>query len=328
MNGAEMKAICQSRYGDPLEVLRLEDLEPRTLGDDDVLIRVRAAGVNARDWHTVTGLPYLVRVAGGGLRAPKEKVPGRDVSGVVEKTGRSVTRFQVGDEVFGWADGTFAELAVTREDLLIAKPSRISHEHAAAVPLAASTALQAVRDHGNVQEGQRVAIAGASGGVGTFAVQMAASLGAHVTAVCRKRNEAMVRSLGAKDVVDYTTQDFTHRGERYDLILEIAGARSFGSYRAALAPRGMAISISGDGGRFLGPLPRIAKGLLRSAMTKQSYGFFVSDEKQRDLQELAQMLDAGGLTPVVDRTYSLDQAPEAVRYLLEGHTMGKVVVTI
>jgi NADPH:quinone reductase-like Zn-dependent oxidoreductase len=322
-----MKAIVQREYGAPLEVLRLEDVDEPSPGDGEVLVRVRAAGVNALDWHLVTGEPTIMRLVGMGFRRPKRPGVGRDVAGVVEAVGQGVTRLRPGDEVFGWCAGAFAELVVTREDSLVPKPPDVTFEQAAAVPVAAITALQGLRDKGEVRPGQQVLITGASGGVGTFAVQLAKHLGAEVTAVCSTRNLELVRSIGADHVVDYTREDLTRSGKRYDLILDIAGRPSLLGCRRSLQPGGRLVLVGGEGGRWLGPLPRMVRALLLGLLGNWTVRAFVAEETREDTLELADLLAAGALSPVIDRTYDLAGAPEAVRYLEEGHTQGKVVVT-
>jgi NADPH:quinone reductase-like Zn-dependent oxidoreductase len=322
-----MKAIVQRAYGPPLEVLRLEELDDPTPGDGEVLVRVRAAGVNALDWHLVTGEPTILRLVGMGLRRPKRSGVGRDVAGVVEAVGPGVTRLQAGEEVFGWCAGAFAELVVTREDSLVPKPAAVTFEQAAAVPVAAITALQGLRDKGEVRPGQQVLITGASGGVGTFAVQLARHLGAEVTAVCSTRNLDLLRSIGADRVVDYTREDFTHSRHRYDVILDIAGRPSLLGCRRSLKPGGRLVLAGGEGGRWLGPLPRMGRALLLGLLGSRKVRAFTAKENREDTLELADLLAAGHLSPVLDRTYDLAGAPEAVRYLEQGHTQGKVVVT-
>jgi NADPH:quinone reductase-like Zn-dependent oxidoreductase len=324
-----MEAIVQHGYGPPLAVLRLEEVADPEPGDGEVLVRVRAAGVNALDWHLVKGEPRVMRVTGMGLRRPKHPGVGRDVAGVVEAVGAGVTRFQRGDEVFGWCSGAFAELVVTREDHLVPKPPDVSFEHAAAVPVAALTALQGLRDRGEVQPGEHVLITGASGGVGTFAVQLAGHLGAEVTAVCSTRNVDLVRSLGADHVVDYTREDAVGRGGgRYDVIFDLAGRPSLLGCRRSLAPGGRLVLGGGEGGPWVGPLPRMVRGLLLGAVGDRSIRAFLATETQEDTVTLAELLATGELTSVIDRTYALADAAEAVRYLEEGHTQGKVVVTV
>jgi NADPH:quinone reductase-like Zn-dependent oxidoreductase len=276
----------------------------------------------------MTGLPYVVRLA-FGVRKPKNGVPGRDVAGIVEAVGKDVTRFQPGDEVFGWCtSGVLAEYACVEQGNLAPKPANLSFEQAAAVTVSATTALQALRDKGEVQPGQKVLIVGASGGVGTFAVQIAKSLGAEVTGVCSTRNVDMVRSIGADHVIDYTKEDFTQSGRRYDVIFDNAEAHSLSGCRRALAPKGTYIPNRGSGGRWIGPLGRIAKARFLSLFSRQKLRPFLSRENRADLLALAELIAAGKLTPVIDRTYPLSQAAEALRYVGEGHTQGKIVVTV
>lgn len=323
-----MKAITQREYGRPLEVLRYEDIDVPAVGDDEVRVRVRAAGVNALDWHLVTGEPRIMRLVGMGVRRPKQTGVGRDVAGVVDAVGAKVDRLRPGDEVFGWCEGAFAEVIVTAESSLVAKPSDVSFEQAAAVPVAAMTALQALRDHAKVSPGDHVLITGASGGVGTFAVQLAKHLGAEVTAVCSTRNVEVVRAIGADHVVDYTRADFTRRGVRYDAILDIAGRPSLRGCRRSLKPGGRIVMAGGEGGRWLGPLPRMVRGMLLGVVGGITVRVFESKETLEDMVVLAELLGAGALMPVIDRPYDLPEAAEAVRYLEVGHTRGKVVVTV
>jgi len=327
-----MKAIVHHEYGSPVDVLALEEIDRPVCGDDEVLVRVRAASVNPADWHMVRGVPYIARLS-FGLRAPKHRVPGCDVAGPVEAVGRNVTMLQPGNEVFGspFGDrfGAFAEYACVPGGLLALKPANLSFEHAAAVPLAALTALQALRDHGRIQPGHRVLVIGASGGVGTFAVQIAKSFGAEVTGVCSTRNVDMVRSIGADHVVDYTQADFTERGGRYDLILQLAGTRSPSDCRRALTSTGTLLPISGESdGRWIGPVARIVAALALSPFVSQRMASFTVKPNREDLQLLGRLIEAGTVTPVIDRTYSLSEVPEAIRYLEEGHARGKVVVTV
>ena len=322
-----MKAIVQRAYGPPLEVLRLEDVDDPQPGDGEVLVRVAAAGVNALDWHLVTGEPTFMRAVGMGVRRPKRSGVGRDVAGVVDAVGPDVTRFQPGDEVFGWCAGAFAELVVTGEDSLVPKPTNVTFEQAAAVPVAAITALQGLRDKGQVQRGQQVLVTGASGGVGTFAVQLAKHLGAEVTAVCSTRNLELVRSIGADHVVDYTREDVTRSGRRYDVILDIAGRPSLLGCRRSLKPAGRLVLVGGEGGRWLGPLPRMGLALGLGLLGSRKVRAFTAKENREDTLLLAELLTTGYLRAVIDRIYDLTAAPEAVHYLEEGHTRGKVVIT-
>jgi NADPH:quinone reductase-like Zn-dependent oxidoreductase len=322
-----MKAIAHDRYGPP-GVLELRDVDVPVPGDDDVLIRVHAAGVDPGVWHLTTGLPYAVRL-GYGLRAPKIRVRGMDVAGRVEATGKNVTRFKSGDQVFGSCDGAFAEYACARQDRLARIPANLTFEQAAAVPVSACTALQALRDRGRIRPGQQVLIIGAAGGVGTFAVQLAKAFGAHVTGVCSTAKTDLVRSIGADDVVDYTRDDFADAGRRHDLILDTAGLRSLSHLRRALTPRGTLVIVGGEGeGRWLGGTDRVLRALVLAPFIRQRLCGLFSTQRQEDLRLLAELIEAGKVTPIIDRTYALDEVPEAVRHLAEGRARGKVVVTV
>ena len=322
-----MMAIVQRRYGGP-DVLEYTQVAKPVVGDDDVLVRVHAAAVHPGDYFLMTGVPYVIRLA-FGLRRPRSGVPGMDVAGRVEAIGRNVQGLDLGDEVFGWSTtGTLAEYACAPADHFAPKPANLTLEQAAAVPMSASTALQALRDIANVQPGQTVLITGASGGVGTFAVQIAKALGAEVTGVCSTRNVDLVRSLGADHVIDYTRTDFTRTGQRYDVILDNVEAQSLSAARRALTPTGTLIPNSGAGGRWFGPLGRILKARLRSLFTRQALRPFLSRENRHDLLALKALIEAGKVTPVIDRTYPLSQAAAALRYVGAGHTQGKVVVTV
>jgi NADPH:quinone reductase-like Zn-dependent oxidoreductase len=326
-----MKAIRYYRYGPP-EVLRLEDAATPAVGDDDVLIRVMAASVNPLDWHFMRGLPYLIRPTSGLLR-PKESGLGADLAGRVEAVGQRVTTFAPGDEVFGsrlGGLGTLAEYVSVRHDaVVLPKPANMTFEQAASVPIAAFTALQALRDHGGVRPGHKVLVNGASGGVGTFAVQIARALGAEVTGVCSTANLELVASIGASQVIDYTREDFTRTGRRYDLLIDIAGNRPLGACRRVLTPRGVLVGVGGPNqGRWLGPMTRLAKALVLSPVVSQKLTFFLAKPNPDDLAVVRDLLLAGKVTPVIDRTYSLGEAPEAIRYLEQGHARGKVVITV
>ena len=322
-----MQAITYHQYGPP-DVLELETVDLPALGDDEVLVRVRAASVNPRDWHYLRGLPYIMRPI--GLRIPKDGGLGSDIAGQVEAVGRAVTRFRPGDEVYAFVlAGGFAEYARVPENVLGPKPANLSFEEAAAVPLAALTALQGLRDHGRVQPGQRVLVVGASGGVGTFAVQLAKLSGAEVTGVCSTRNLELVRSLGADHVIDYTREDFAGNGRRYDLVFQLAGTRSPAAIRHALTPKGRLILSSGESsGRWVGPMDRIVKAAALSPFVPQTLAPFEAKQSRDDLQVLKDLIEAGKLTPVIDRTYPLRETPEALRYLEKGHARGKVVITV
>ena len=321
-----MKAIAQDRYGSA-DVLALQEVDRPVVGDDQVLVRVRAAAVNALDWHFMRGAPYMVRPM-LGWRRPKVRVRGVDVAGRVEAVGKDVRAFQPGDDVFGWCNGAFAEFACASEDHFVLKPSDLTFEQAAAVPLAAMTALQGIRDSGRVEAGHRVLIVGASGGVGTFAVQIAKSLGAEVTGVCSTRNAELVRSIGADHVVDYTRDDVTRSSERFDVIFELAGTATPGAYRRLLTPTGTLVMSSGDGGRWLGPLGRMLKAKIANPFVSQSMSFLSAVENHADLVVLKTMLESGAIRPVIDRTYSLSQATDAIRHVDAGHTQGKTVITV
>jgi NADPH:quinone reductase-like Zn-dependent oxidoreductase len=323
-----MKAIVYHEYGSP-DVLELQEIDKPVVKDGDVLVRVRAASANPADWHYMRGLPYIMR-PGAGLRRPKQSVLGRDISGQVEEVGKDVRGFRPGDEVFAEVEaGGFAEYTCVSEDLLLLKPADLTFEQAAAVPLAALTALQGLRDTGQVQPGQKVLIIGASGGVGTFAVQIAKSFGAIVTGVCSTRNVEMVRSLGADHVIDYTQEDFTRSGQKYDLIFQLAGTRSPSDLRRALTAQGTLVLSSGESdGRWLGPVDRMIKAVVLSPFVSQKLGSFLAKPNKDDLQFLKELIEAGTVKPVIDRTYPLGEAPEAIRYLEEGHARGKVVISV
>jgi NADPH:quinone reductase-like Zn-dependent oxidoreductase len=320
-----MKAIVQDTYGST-DVLDLGDIDEPVVGDNDVLVRVHAAGVDRGVWHLMTGLPYLIRLV-SGLRAPKTRVPGMDVAGRVEAVGKDVTRFQPGDEVFGTCRGSYAEYANAREDKIAPKPANLTFEQAAAVPISASTALQGLRDAGKVQPGHKVLIIGAAGGVGTYAVQLAKAFGAEVTGVCSTTKVDVVRSIGADHVIDYTRDDFAETGQRYDLILDIAGNRSLSHLRRALTPRGTLVIAGGEeGGRWFGGIDRQLRAHMLSPFVGQRLGTFISKQNSEDLVVLTGFIEAGKVTPVIDTTYPLSEAPEAIRYLAEGHARGKVVI--
>jgi NADPH:quinone reductase-like Zn-dependent oxidoreductase len=324
---AGMKAVVQRRYGPP-EVLEYTDVGRPVVGDGDVLVRVRAASVHPGDYFVMTGVPSMVRLA-FGLRRPRHPIPGRDLAGVVAAVGKDVTDLQLGDEVFGWSTaGTLAEYACVSADQLVRTPANLSAGQAAAVPTSGLTALQALRDIAHVQPGQAVLITGASGGVGTFAVQIAKALGAEVTGVCSTRNMELVRSVGADHVIDYTRTDFTRTGLRYDVIFDNVEAQSLSEARRALTPTGTLIPNSGRGGLWVGPLGRVVKARARSLFTRQTLRPFTSFAKRRDLLDLAELLEAARLTPVIDRTYRLSAAADALRYVGAGHTRGKVVITV
>lgn len=327
-----MKAIVCDTYGPPDEVLQLTEIDKPTIGDNDILVRVHATSVNPADWHIARGEPYIARLA-LGLRAPKYRILGCDVAGQIEATGAKVTAVQPGDEVFGSpfdrGFGAFAEYVRVPEQALALKPSNLSFDQAATVPLAASTALQALRDHGRTKPGTKVLIIGASGGVGTFAVQIAKYYDAEVTGVCSATNIDLVRSLGADHVIDYTQQDFAHNGQRYDLVLQLAGLLTVSDYRRILTPNGTLLMLAGDSkGRWIGPVGRVIRALMLSPFVSQKLANFTVKPNSEDLQLLRKLIEAGDVTPVIDRTYPLNEIPDAIQYLEEGHTRGKNVVTL
>ncbi|MDQ3835275.1 MAG: NAD(P)-dependent alcohol dehydrogenase [Actinomycetota bacterium] len=323
-----MKAIVRYKYGSP-DVLELRDIDKPEITDDEVLVRVHAAGVDRGAWHLMTGLPYPIRLAGYGLRAPKNPVLGRDLAGVVDTVGKNVSRFQPGDEVFGIGEGSFAEYARARENKLAPKPPNLTLEQAAVVAISGLTALQALRDHGRVEPGQEVLIIGASGGVGTYAVQIAKAFGAHVTGVCSTAKMEMVRSIGADHVIDYTREDFAEGERRYDLILDVGGNSSLARLRRALTPWGTLVIVGGEGGgRWLGGTDRQLRALALSPFVGQKLSTFINKENHEDMLALKDLIEAGKLTPVIDRTYPLAETPEAIRYLQEGHAQGKVVISV
>jgi NADPH:quinone reductase-like Zn-dependent oxidoreductase len=322
-----MKAIAQDRYGSA-GVLKLVDIDRPTAGDDDVLVQVHAAGLDQGAVHFMTGLPYLLRL-GFGLRAPKHRVRGREVAGVVNAVGKNVRRFLPGEEVFGIGEGCFAEYVRARESKLASKPAKLTFEQAATVAISALTALQSLRDTGKVRPEQKVLIIGAGGGVGTFAVQLAKVFGAEVTGVCSTTKTGLVRSIGADDVIDYSREDFADGKRRFDLILDFAGNRSLSQLRRALTPRGTLVLGGGeDGGRWLGGMERTLGALMLSPFVSQNLRMLMVTERGRDLQYLKELIDADKITPVIDRTYPLSETPEAMRYLAGGHAHGKIVITV
>jgi NADPH:quinone reductase-like Zn-dependent oxidoreductase len=323
-----MKAIVRDKYGSP-EVLELRDIHKPEITDDEVLVRVHAAGVGRDVWHVMTGLPYPIRLAGYGLRAPKNPIIGSDVAGVVEAVGKNVSRFQPDDGVFGIGEGSYAEYVCAREDKLAPKPANLTFEQAAVVAICGLTALQGLRDHGRVEPGQKVLLIGASGGVGTYAVQIAKAFGAHVTGVCSTKKVEMVRSIGADHVIDYTQEDFAEGEQRYDLILDIGGNSSLARLRRVLTLRGTLMIVGGEtDGRWLGGTDRQLRALMLSRFVGQKLGTFVSSENHEDMIVLKDLIESGKLTPVIDRTYPLSETPEAIRYLEQGHARGKVLITV
>jgi NADPH:quinone reductase-like Zn-dependent oxidoreductase len=323
-----MKAIVQDEYGSP-DVLELEDIDQPVVKDNEVLVRVGAAGVDPGVWHLMAGLPYLIRIMGFGLRSPKTRVRGTDLAGRVEAADKDVTEFQPGDEIFGSCDGSFAEYATAREDKIAPKPANLTMEQAAAVPASALTALQGLRDRGQIQPGQKVLIIGASGGVGTYAVQLAKAFGAEVTGVCSTTKVDMVRSIGADHVIDYTRDDFSDGVQRYDLILDTAGNRSLSHLRRALTPEGTLVIVGAEtGGRWLGGSDRQLRALMLSPFVSQKLRAFIATASKEDLVVLTELIEAGKVAPVIDSTYPLSETPEAIRYIEEGHARGKVVITV
>ena len=322
-----MKAILQSRYGPPLDVLELTDVDMPKVEEGRVLVQVMAASINPLDWHLVRGTPYLVRMQ-AGLKSPKRKSPGADVAGVVESVGANVTRFRPGDKVFGEGAGTCAEYVSIPERGLTTKPENLTFEQAAAVPIAAQTALQGLRDKGQLQQGQHVLVNGASGGVGTFAIQIAKSLGAQVTGVCSTRNVDMVRSIGADDVIDYTSQNYTLGDRRYDLILDMVGSQTLSANKRSLTPNGRYVSVGAEMDDWLGPVIHISRVLTASVGGDQKMVPMLATLSRDDLGTLRNLLEAGDVTPVIDRTYPLSAVPEAIQYVERGHTRGKVVIQV
>jgi NADPH:quinone reductase-like Zn-dependent oxidoreductase len=324
-----MKAVVQGTYG-AADVLELREIDQPVPKDNEMLVRVHAAGVDPGVWHLMTGRPYLVRVMGYGLRTPKVGVRGRDVAGRVEAVGTNVTRFHPGDQVFGIGEGSFAEYVCARADKLVPKPANLSFEQAAAVPISGLTALQALRDTGKVQPGQQVLIIGAAGGVGSFAVQLAKAFGAEVTGVCSTTKAGLVRSLGAGEVIDYTREDFTDGARRWDLIVDTAGRRPLSQLRRALTRRGTLVIVGGEGGgRWLGGFDRmILRAPILSLLVRQRLRPLTSKERSEDLVVLKELIEAGKVTPVIDRTYPLSEVPEAIRYLEAGHARGKIVIGV
>ena len=322
-----MKAWVRDRYGLP-DVLELREVERPELADDGVLVRVRAVSVNPAEWYSVTGNPFPARVT-GGLRRPKSKLVGADFAGVVEEVGNDFEGLAPGDEVFGGRTGAFAEYVFVK-NAVARKPPNLTFEEAAAVPIAGITALQGLRDHGRLRPGQKVLVNGASGGVGTFAVQVAKALGAEVTAVCSTRNLETARSLGADDVVDYTKEDFTRSGRRYDLLFDVAGSRRWSEYKRVLT-RDATVVVAGVGGVKrgpIGPLGRIVRMRLRSIGASQRCVFFIAKLTREDMEVMRELLESGQVKPVIDRRYELGELPDALRYLAAGHARGKVVVTL
>jgi NADPH:quinone reductase-like Zn-dependent oxidoreductase len=323
---SKMRAIVQDQYGETVDVLRLEEIDPPQIGDDDVLVRVHAASVHIGDWHVMTGLPYLLRVVGFGFRAPKVRVRGMDVAGTVETIGQNVTQFRTGDEVFGTCNGSFAEQASAAADALAPKPVNLSFEQAAAVPTSAVAALQALRDAGDIKPGHKVLIIGASGGVGLFAVQIAKSFGAEVTGVCSTTKVYLVRAI-ADHVIDYTKEDITQSGQQYDLILVMGGNHSLSQLKRVLSPGGTLVPVGTEAGnRWVGGKAWI-QAMLVSRLVRHLRPL-ASEPNQADLHFLTELIEAGKIIPVIDRTYPLERVPEAMRYLEAGQARGKIIITV
>jgi NADPH:quinone reductase-like Zn-dependent oxidoreductase len=323
-----MQAIVRARYGSP-DVLQLKEVEKPVPKDGELLVKVHAASVNALDWHLMRGKPLLARTGGNGLRKPTDQRLGVDLAGRVEAVGSKITQFQVGDDVFGRGVGAFAEYACAREDAVVVKPTAMTYEAAAAVPVAALTALEGLRDKGRIQPGQQVLIQGASGGVGTFAVQIAKAFGAEVTAVCSTRNVDTARSIGADHVIDYTQADFTKSGQRYDLILGVNGYHPIFAYRRALRPGGTYVMVGASNEHLIQALLQLMLlGPVMSRTGREKMGLFFANPKQKDLVFVKELIEAGKVVPVIERRYPLRETAEAIRYLEEGHAKGKLVITV
>jgi NADPH:quinone reductase-like Zn-dependent oxidoreductase len=323
-----MQAVVQETYGDA-DVLHVTQIDTPTMGDAEVLVHVRAAGLDRGTWHLMTGRPYLMRIMGFGLRGPKNRVPGLDVAGTVAAVGSKVTRFVVGDEVFGVSRGSFAEFAAAKEDKLALKPPSLTFEQAAVVPVSAITALQGLRDRGRIEADQKVLIVGASGGVGTYAVQLAKAFGAEVTGVCSTAKVDLVRSIGADHVLDYTKDDFADGTRHYDLILDLGGNSKTPRLRRALAPHGTLVIVGGEsGGRVTGGFGRQLRAPLVSLFVRERLTMLASKENAADLEALTDLIEAGAVTPSIDRVYPLDQAPDAMARLAAGRVRGKVAIRI
>ena len=328
--GELIEAVVYHEFG-PADVLRVEKVEKLLPNDDQVLVKVRAAAANPLDWHYMRGSPLIARVMGMGFLKPKSSRLGVDMAGRIEPVGNNVTQFKPGDEVFGTGRGAFGEYVRASVKRIALKPPNISFEQAAAVPVAGLTALQGLRDKGNVHQGQKVLINGASGGVGTFAVQIAKAFGAEVTGVCSTRNVELVRSIGADHVVDYTKEDFTQSGQRYDVIYDTVGNHSMSELRRVLNPKGIAIMIGGGGpnsGGVIGPLAKPVQAFLYSPFVTQKFVFFLAEIRTDDLNVMRELMESGKVKPVIDRTYPLAQTADAIRYLEQGHARGKVIVTV
>lgn len=319
-----MKAVVRERYG--LDAVELQEVERPELADDGVLVRVRASSVNRVDWYDVTGTPWVARPL-IGLRGPKSRVIGRDFAGTVEAVGKAVTELRPGDDVFGGRSGSFAEYVCVTEGVAL-KPANLTYEEAAAVPVAALSALQGLRDHGQLRPGQEVLVNGASGGVGTFAVQIAKALGANVTAVCSTRNVEQARSLGADHVIDYDGEDFTRSGRRHDVILDVAGGKSWSQCRRVLKPHATLVMVGAKGNRLIGPLGHIAKVRLAASRGSRKAVFFIASINRPDMRVLRELLESGEVKPVVETRYELGEVADALRYMGRGHARGKIVIGV
>lgn len=323
-----MKAIVQDRYGSP-DVLKLAEIDKPSIGDSEVLVRVHAAGVDRGVWHVMAGLPYLIRIMGYGLRAPTKRVRGMEVAGTVEAVGNRVTQLAIGDEIYGACEGSFADYARVKESRCAPKPTNLTFVQAAAVPVSGLTALQAVRDKGAVRAGQSVLVIGASGGVGTFAVQIAKALGAEVTGVCSTAKMDLVRSIGADHVIDYTRGDFAEPGRRYDVILDMGGNRPLSELRCALTPGGTLVMVGGEhGDKWVGGMGRPLWALVLSRLVSQNMAMFIAEVRRKDLLHMTDLIESGTVTPVIDKTYPMANAAEAVRYLEQGRARGKIVIKV
>jgi NADPH:quinone reductase-like Zn-dependent oxidoreductase len=323
-----MRAIVQNRYGGA-DLLQYQRVAVPAAAENEVLVRVHAAGLDRGTWHLMSGKPYLMRVVGLGFRGPKQSVPGRDLAGTIQAVGSAVTKFTVGEEVYGVGRGSFAEYAVAAEDKLAHKPRSLSFEQAAVVPISAGTALQALVDHGRIEAGQRVLIIGASGGVGSYAVQLAKAFGAEVTGVAGASKQDLLRSLGADRALDYTTDDFADGSHRYDLVVDIAGNPSLARLRSALTPQGTAVLVGGEeGGDLTGGMNRSLRAVALSPLVSQRLVWFIAKERGSDLERLTDLLMSGQVVPSIDTTYPLDRVPDAMRHLAAGKVRGKVAITI
>jgi len=322
-----MRAIIQAAYGPPDHVLELRDIDRPAIKEDEVLVEIHAAAVAGDDWHLMRGEPYVARLV-TGLRRPTHRVPGRDVAGRVGSVGAAVADLRIGDEVFGWCDGAFAEHVAVPAGQLAGKPTNLTLEQAAVVPISGCTALQAVRDAGRVRSGHRVLVIGASGGVGTFAVQIAKVLGAEVTGVCSTTNTELVRSIGADHVVDYTLDDFAQHSRRYDVIIDLVGHRSLSEVRRALTPRGTLVLVGGTGGRWFKGMHRLIGALLVNPFVRQRLRPLIHRDRRSDLEALTDLIEGGMLTPVVSAHYPLAEVQDAIRHFAPGHARGKVAITV